>query len=388
MTSIAKKHHVTRDVYDLACERMVKCYKQFDTVGVLFSGGKDSTIVLHVAIDVARALNKLPVEVAYFDEEAIPPDTNDYVRRTYQSQPINLKWLCVPIKHRNACSQSSPWWYPWAPEDEAIWTNPLPPEAITTLPGFQRVPHALTAGFVYPPNYGRVCTVMGVRTQESLNRYMAVASKTGHNAFLCGDHWKHVTRAYPIYDWAHEDVWMAPAKFGWDYNRAYDLMQMAGIPLHHQRCAPPFGEQPLERLWTYHVCWPFLWDKMCGRVPGAATAGRYARTALYGYGATEGVDKPAHLSWREFFVHKLEDYPVADRAKIAHSMMQLLDWHRDRTTDPLPDDQPHPHTGLCWSMVAKLAVRGDLKGRTVLRLKTNARLWVERQRQNASTSTS
>lgn len=383
-TKIHPKFAVTRDVYDLSCERMAKIFKRFDTVVVWFSGGKDSTVCLHVALDAAAALGRLPLNVAHFDEEAIPVETVEYVERVRQTQPVDLKWLCVPIKHRNACSRTSPWWYPWAPEDRALWTREMPPNVIVEadVPTFQRLPHDKTAGMFYGPEYGNVASVMGIRTQESLNRYIAIAaSKTGHEAFFAGDHYRHITRAYPIYDWAHEDVWHAPQRFGWDYNRAYDLMQKAGVAIHNQRCAPPFGEQPLERLWTYHVCWPELWDKMTTRVPGAATAGRYARTQLYGYGAPDDEpQKPAHMTWSEFVRMKLNELPEQDRIACARAIRKLLHHHGRKTNDGLPETERHPVTGLSWSQLAKLVVRPDLKGRKVLALISGGRSWVESQK--------
>lgn len=379
--TIHKKHAVTRDVHDLACSRLEHCFKTFDTVAVFFSGGKDSTVCLNLAIEVARALGKLPLQAMTYDEEAIPPETAEYCRRVVDTQPLVFQWLCLPIKSRNACSRKSPWWYPWAEEDRAKWTRELPPDAIRSLPGFGRILHRDAAGFIYPPSYGRVCTVMGIRTQESLNRYMAIAgNKTGHRAFLSGDHWRHITRAYPIYDWAHEDVWYAPQRFGWDYNRAYDVMQRAGVPIHNQRCAPPFAEQPLERLWTYAVCWPELWDKMTARVPGANTAGRYARTSLYGYGGNDGVVKPDNQTWREFVQSAMDSMAPGDKAAVASGVKQLLDDHKLYSDDPLPEVERHPHSGMSWALIGQLVVRRDLKGRKVLAMRAAARKWVMAQR--------
>src|SRR5207245_8992814 len=126
----------------------------------------------------------------------------------------------------------------------------------------------------------------------------AIAQNQRHEAHLSRHHqFPHITHADPIYDWTHDDVWLAPDRFGWDYNRAYDLMSKAGIPVSQQRCAPPFGEQPIRRLWSYKQCWPELWAKMVDRVPGAATAARYANTTLYGYGG-KGYTKPDGQSWR------------------------------------------------------------------------------------------
>ena len=45
-----------------------------------------------------------------------------------------------------------------------------------------------------------------------------------------------------------------------------------GVSKHEQRVCVTFGEEPMRGLWQYKVGWPELWAKMCGRVPGAATA--------------------------------------------------------------------------------------------------------------------
>ena len=54
------------DTYTKALERIETAYKLFDTLSVGFSVGKDSTCVLNLTLEVARHLNKLPVNV-YFD---------------------------------------------------------------------------------------------------------------------------------------------------------------------------------------------------------------------------------------------------------------------------------------------------------------------------------
>src|SRR5438552_11064040 len=116
-----KKKAVNLSVYHLALERFRLCFRRFDRVVVSFSGGKDSTVCLNLALQVARELGRFPLEAIFFDEEAVPPETIEYVDRVRQIRAIRLQWLCIPIQHRNACSRRSPWWYPWAPEDRAKW---------------------------------------------------------------------------------------------------------------------------------------------------------------------------------------------------------------------------------------------------------------------------
>jgi predicted phosphoadenosine phosphosulfate sulfurtransferase len=366
MTVVHKKHVLTRDVWDLACERAAKCFKRFDTVAVWFSGGKDSTATLHVMLEAARALNRLPLQVAFWDEEAIPPDTVEYCERVRATLPVEFKWLCLEIQHRNACSTTSPWWYPWdhtLAGTGRLTRDVMPDGAIVGVPGFDRIGTNEAGGYIYPPQeYGQVCSVMGIRTQESLNRYQAIAGKVGHDAFFSSDHWRHITRAYPVYDWTYLDVWFAANKFGWDHNTAYDKMHAAGVPLAQQRCSPPFGEQPLERLWTYHVCWLDLWDRMSRRVPGANTAARYARTSLYAYGTDRDAVKPDAMSWRDFAYQRLERFPKADQAHCAASLRRGIRHHLAKSDEPLPDAEPDPRSGLSWKVLAQIAMRGDLKG--------------------------
>ncbi len=365
MNRIYKKQATESDVWQLACERAEYCYRTFDHVAVFFSGGKDSTATLHVALEVATQLKKLPVHVVHYDEEAIPPETVDYVRRVYNRDDVELSWFCIPLKHRNAASRRSPWWYPWAPEDRERWCRPLPPEAITKVAGFKRQTTPQLEGIVCPPSLGTVCAMMGIRTDESLNRYMAVAAgKRGFHSFLSRHQlFRHVTKAYPIYDWHVDDVWLAPELFGWDYNRSYDVMSLAGIPPSQQRIAPPFGEQPLLHLWKFAICWPDLWAKMSERVPGAATAARWVDTELYG---VAGSAKPDNMSWRDYCYMLLSRMPAVDRAKVAENMRSVVAHHRKQTRRPLPDETPDPDSGLCWKNVATIVERGDIKGRVAV----------------------
>jgi hypothetical protein len=45
---------------------------------------------------------------------------------------------------------------------------------------------------------------------------------------------------------------------------------------------------------------------------------------------------------------------------------RLLDVHRNQTNDPLPDDTPHTESKLSWKVIAKIALKGDLKGRRTM----------------------
>src|SRR5262245_37568328 len=197
-----KKKHTEVSCYQMALDRLEWVYDRFDAVAVSFSRGKDSTACLNLTVEVAKAKNRLPVQVIFFDEEAIPPETVAYMERVAVRPEVQLFWYCVPLQHRNACSSSSPYWHPWAPEDEAKWVRPLPPRAITSYDGFTRKGIADQIAALFPADCrGMLASVMGIRCQESLSRHSAIAAKSGFEAFLSPGPAPANMNAYPIYDW-------------------------------------------------------------------------------------------------------------------------------------------------------------------------------------------
>ena len=364
------------NVWEAALDRMREVYQQFDHVVVSFSGGKDSTATLHVALEVAHEdPARLPLRVVFFDEECISYQTEDYVRRVARRPDVDLEWYCLPVQHRNACSPEQPYWWPWAPEDVDLWVRPLPPEALTRLEGFPLEPPAARMSIpkagptlLHPfERYGHTAQLLGFRSAESLMRARALAWPRERSHVVPTDA-PHVANVYPVFDWSKEDVWTAPATFGWDTNATYSVMEMAGIPHHSQRCAPPFGEEPIRDLWMWAECFPELWERMCERVPGASAAARYSRTELYGFGAgATQLEKPAGQTWQEYVRQCCagHDDPAVARWA-ARRIQEMIRMHFRHTTDPLMPNAKHPLSGMSWSILAAVAQRGDTKNRRLV----------------------
>lgn len=378
MSRVVKPRHkkfVEEDVWTLAVQRARRLFEEFDHVSVQFSGGKDSTAALHAVLAAAheKPEERLPVRVVFWDEEAIPLETVEYVRRVSQRDDVALEWYCLPIKCGNACSTKSPFWYPWAPEDRDKWVRELPPEAITSIPEYEaaltdvskRLTHYDLSPYLFDPaKHGESVQVLGIRAAESLRRHQAVTHREVDNWLIRldgpnirGAIWK----AYPIYDWGNDDMWTAPRQFGWDYNRAYDLQEMHGIAVENQRMGPPFGNEPMRALSMWATCYPDVWDKMVYRVPGAATAARYSTTALYGFG--EYPRKPEGITWMQFIMRLLDRHEAESRTHTAGRVRSLITTHRYRTDDLISETVPHPDSGVSWDYIAMVALRGDRMGR-------------------------
>ena len=361
MAKLFKRRQIAASVLDKAVERINTLFDRFDRVVVSFSGGKDSTVCLNLALLVARERGRLPLDVYTFDEEAIHPQTVEYLARVAASPEVRFRWYCVPVQHRNACSRRQPYWYPWAPEDRERWVRQLPPSAITELPGFRRgmtMPDC--APTVYGPEHGMVADVRGIRAQESLRRLRMVSMRVEDN-WIAGPRNGHNAACSPIYDWTTEDVWLATRQFGWDYNRTYDVFDKAGVTPHQQRVCPPYGEEPLGGLHQYAECWPDLWHAMIARVPGAATAARYARTELYGYG---GLQLPPGKTWRTWLEDLVAMWPAEQQRVIRGNVAAMIELHSRKTgRRDVPMETYDPVSGCSWKFLCEVVIRGDLKGR-------------------------
>ena len=111
----------------------------------------------------------------------------------------------------------------------------------------------------------RVCCLVGIRTQESFNRWRAIHSDKNYRK-LANYKWTHrlgyyTYNAYPIYDWKTTDVWTGYARYGWDYNRLYDFVLPGRDSLVPPGLASRLSHRPFR---------PCIFIKLLTRIPGDA----------------------------------------------------------------------------------------------------------------------
>ena len=367
---VRKKEYSEVNVFEAGCERIKYLFNSFDNVVVNFSGGKDSTCILNMTLKIAKELDK-KVIVNFYDEEAIHPPTIEYVKRVSEIKEVTLNWYCLEFKHRNACSIEHPYFYGWDKNETHLWVREMPDLdcVISEHPNFKKGQSWQTfSETLANKSDGTTVTLTGVRTQESFRRMKAVSTKKNDNYISRNG---HTAIAHPIYDMSSEDVWLCVKKFGWDYNRTYDIMNQTKLFEGYlaQRVCPPFGEESLRGLWMYSQCFPDMWHKMLNRCPGVATAWRYANTDIYGYG---NVEKPSSTTYKKWSNILIDSYETEEVILVKQNINSIIKRHYDKTNDKIPDESPHPLTGTGWKFICKLIIKGDLRGRTGPTLENNA----------------
>lgn len=322
------------DVFRAALARLRWIFDEFDSIYVSFSGGKDSTVLLNLAIMVARERERR-IGVFHIDYEAQYTETTAFVDRTYSAlrgEVENLR-CCVPLKCPTCTSMYETHWRPWDPAKRDIWVRPLPDEHLGVdqfnfvTPEMSDYEFQERFAFWYHKKTGarRTCVLVGIRAEESLDRWRTIASDRNVNKYG-GRAWTTaigpgVVNAYPIYDWSVEYIWTAIARHGWDYNRLYDLMHYAGLPLHAMRVASPFHNAAKASLHLYRALDPQVWGRMVSRVNGVNFTALYGDTKAMGW---RKITKPPHFTWRQYAEFLLATLPkeTADnyRAKLATSI--------------------------------------------------------------------
>ena len=334
-----------------AQERIEWTFDNFERVYLSFSGGKDSTVMLHMVMEEAAKRDR-KVGLFFIDWECQISLTVDFVSDMYRkySRWIEPYWFAVPMKTWNACSQYEPEWSAWDEAKRDLWVRQPDSQSIT-LPmmdlygmpfyyeGISFEEFVPAFGEWYSQGKATACFV-GIRSDESLNRFRTVARKD--KPTFGGKMWTTeaapgVWNVYPIYDWRVDDVWTYTFRERKPYNRLYDRMFQAGVTPHQMRICEPFGDEARKGLWLYQVVEPEMWAKVSLRVAGANTGALYSQEK----GAVMGnhhIALPAGHTYESFARHLLFTMPPATSRHYKDKVAVYLKWWAVRGyPDGIPD---------------------------------------------------
>lgn len=370
------KRYLDIDVLTATRQRIAYTFDHFENIFISFSGGKDSSVMFHLVMDEAIKRGRR-VGVMLIDFEAQYTRTSDHAEEMFAryADNIDVHWICLPIKLRNASSNFEPVWTCWDPERKADWVRPMPkrdgvisdPEF---FPWFQ--PRMEFEEFIvlFAEWYGGdqpTAAFIGIRADESLNRFRTIAtfSKGTHG----GKRWTtevmtDVYNVYPIYDWRTKDIWIYHAKNpDREHNAIYDLMHQAGVKPSQQRLCQPYGDDQRRGLWLYHILEPQTWYRVVARVNGANSGALYVQETgnIMGYSK---ITLPEGHTYKSFCNLLLSTMPKVTRDHfIPRFKVFLRGWKGRGYVDGIPDFAPKvledKQWAPSWRRLCKVLLRND-----------------------------
>lgn len=313
------KIFLSQDVFSVSQERLDFIFANFEKIYLSFSGGKDSGVMLNLTIDYMKKHNiKSKIGLMVMDNEANYTHSLEFMLKIIDDNIdyLDVYWCCLPIALPCTTSSFFEEWICWNTQEEEKWVNKMPDRDYVINESNHKFPFFKTGMSyeVFWDNFGewysegkRTACMIGIRTDESLNRFRAIANKDKimlDNKCWTKKNGKNVYNVYPIYDWRTNDIWIANAKFEWLYNKLYDIFYMAGMSVSQMRVASPFMSEGKSSLNMYKVIDEHIWRKLCLRVSGANFVAQYGKQLMY-----KDFTLPVGHTWKSFVKFLLNTLP-------------------------------------------------------------------------------
>jgi predicted phosphoadenosine phosphosulfate sulfurtransferase len=367
------KRNLGKTVYEAAVERTKYTFDNFEKVYLSYSAGKDSTVMLYIAAEEARKQNKR-FGVLLVDLEGQYKMTIEHAKSQLAeiADVADVYWVCLPVALRNAVSVYEPKWCCWEESRKDDWIRQKPEGAISEndyfeffYPGMEFEEFVPLFGEWYAQGKSCACMV-GIRADESLNRYRTIASAT--KTRFDDKQWTtkvtdNVYNIYPVYDWKQTDIWTYHAKTGKSFNQLYEYMYKAGVALGNMRICQPYGDDQRRGLWLFHLIEPETWSKVVARVNGANSGALYVNESgnINGYNK---VTKPEGHTWKSFAEMLLNSMPPKTKEHYENKIVLFRKWWMERGYEPdIPDEADYAlevkRDVPSWRRVCKSLLRND-----------------------------
>jgi len=312
------------NVYEAFNSRVKDIFDNFDNICINFSGGKDSGVLLNCIVKYMRENNiTKKISVFHFDYEGQYEYTQEYLEREMTSNLdlFDVYWVCIPCKALCGVSMHQSYWTPWHPDQEDIWVRKMPKyDSVINIDNhefdfYKFEMQDTDFGYEFykwlhkKKKAEKSIYLLGLRSDESLNRYRA--SVNNKKQMFNGWNWStklfdNIYWAYPLYDWTVEDIWVANAKFEFDYNKLYDLYYKAGLSIAQMRVASAFLDEGVGGLKLHKAIEPNIWSRLIGRVNGANFASIYGGTKAMGF---RKITIPKGHTWKSYCDFLLSTLP-------------------------------------------------------------------------------
>lgn len=353
-------------------ERVDTLYDEYDAVFVAHSGGKDSTACFNAVLDGWERNDGLeyPIMPIFHDNETPMPETVDYFQRTAENHPEKVKiwWTVVPyVASLMTHPEEQTWKVPWDERNPEKWVREMP----TWIDDYDNIEmmrpdhryfedwkmgdrHFDTAyhiieGFGEEHDLAeeQMLQCVGLRTEESMNRYTAIMNIGGWRQTE-SDSPCHV--GHPVYDWGTDDLWAIHQREGWDYNAFYDNLHQQGVAPTKARNGPVWGAFPIraQKAKNTRKWYPEMYERWERRYPGCV----FAFDLGFDLFDAENM-KPDDISWREYTSMILNSFDEDEQPDRVAMVERRLEKHDSHASIPLQDEDKCPQCDMSWEEMAR-----------------------------------
>jgi predicted phosphoadenosine phosphosulfate sulfurtransferase len=186
-------------------------------------------------------------------------------------------WYCLEVRHFNCFNQleNDESFICWDSRKENVWIRRPPSFAVRTHPNLKARKDTYQI-FLERANTDGI-SIVGVRMAESVQRlqYIAAMTKAGRTI-------TRQLKAFPIYDWTNNDVWLFLQREHVDIPIIYLYLWQAGTRKSQLRVSQFFSVDTARSLVKMNEYYPNLMDRIILREPNAYLAALYWDSDMFG----------------------------------------------------------------------------------------------------------
>lgn len=321
------QRYVNSTVLEASRERMSFIFDHVEEIVVSISGGKDSTVLAHLALTEAHRRGRR-IGLFFLDEEVMYQSSVDQAEYLYSLFPDAVKrmWMQIPFNLTNATSLEEGQLVCWEPGKHQIWMRPKREDAIKAKPWKQEIETVACRekgfGFYdaidnFTACFNGAAFLVGLRAAgESPNRWRAVVKNpvtVGGQHIYWGSQKGANVALYPLYDWNFHDVWRYIHDEGIRYSRIYDFQFRKGYPISQMRVSSLIHERAFKSICDLPEFEPRTYNRLVKRIKGIALAQETGKNAKLFACRKLPKNFTSWIAYRDFL---LETHPDLDRRPI------------------------------------------------------------------------
>lgn len=321
---MVKQVYINETVLDAVNKRIEKIFDDWENIIVSISGGKDSTVLAHLALKEAHKRNRR-IGLFFLDEEVVYDSTIKQIRYLMEMYPENTikYWLQIEFNLTNATSLNEGQLVSWERGKSDKWMRGKEGDSIKYKPwdAKKETVRNKNKGFGFydalenfQNSKENTCFLIGLRATESPNRWRAVTKNPGYEDVYWSTKMPNGNiSAYPLYDWNFHDIWKYIYDNDLKYSKIYDYQHQKGLGLQEIRVSSLIHEKSFKALVDLPEFEPKTYDRLLDRIDGISVGNLYGKDTKM----LQVRKLPKNFTtWMEYRDFLLETYPDESKKSI------------------------------------------------------------------------